>query len=81
MIRELIESFLPIEMMLRVSCEPLGLNANRPSPFYTLRSNHERNPARPHSLHVGRVLRIVAKEVSFDEALNRNEPKHLDAHQ
>src|SRR5262249_41143967 len=43
--------------------------------------DHKRDPSRPHSLHVSRVMRIVAKEALLDQALDRNEPEDSEPQQ
>ena len=47
----------------------------------TLMLDHKRNPSRSYSLHVRRVLRIVAKEALLDQALDRNEPEDPEPQQ
>src|SRR5438128_5042166 len=44
-------------------------------------SDQKRNPARPHLLHVSGVLRVSAQKIFFDQALDRDEPKHAQTHQ
>jgi hypothetical protein len=51
-----------------------SLSASTGLPFSL--SNDVGNPPRPHPLHVGSVLRIVAQEIFFDQALDRDEPHH-----
>src|SRR5262252_7698196 len=44
-------------------------------------SDYKWNPSCSYLVHISRIVRIVAKEVFFDQTFDRDEPEHPKPHQ